>query len=46
MPYYSPCPVCGAALDPGERCDCKEKEKPPRYNNTEAAFPEEQIKQM
>jgi len=23
MAYYRPCPVCGAALDPGERCDCR-----------------------
>lgn len=22
MPYYRTCPHCGAALDPGERCDC------------------------
>lgn len=22
MSYYRPCPVCGAALDPGELCDC------------------------
>lgn len=25
--YYRPCPTCGASLDPGERCDCQEKEK-------------------
>lgn len=24
MPYYEPCPRCGANLDPGEKCDCKE----------------------
>ena len=23
MPYYHTCPLCGAALDPGERCDCR-----------------------
>lgn len=22
MSYYRTCPNCGAALDPGERCDC------------------------
>lgn len=22
--YYDVCPFCGAHLDPGERCDCKE----------------------
>ena len=25
MSYYRPCPRCGSNLDPGERCDCKEK---------------------
>lgn len=26
--YYNECPVCGAALDPGERCDyCAEKQE-------------------
>ena len=30
MSYYRPCSVCGAALDPGERCDCRtEKETAP-----------------
>lgn len=24
MKYYWTCPHCGANLDPGERCDCKE----------------------
>lgn len=23
MAYYRTCPDCGAALDPGERCDCR-----------------------
>ena len=22
--YYTECPECGATLDPGEKCDCKE----------------------
>lgn len=26
MPYYRECPVCGAALDPGEACECKHRE--------------------
>ena len=25
MSYYNVCPECGAALDPAEKCDCKEK---------------------
>ena len=24
---YRQCPICGANLDPGERCDCRENEK-------------------
>jgi len=24
--YYHTCPVCGANLDPGERCDCEEED--------------------
>lgn len=27
MPYYRTCQICGATLDPGERCDCYDKEK-------------------
>lgn len=27
MPYYRICPQCGAYLDPGELCDCQDKEK-------------------
>lgn len=23
--YYNKCPECGANLDPGEHCDCKEE---------------------
>ena len=23
MAMYCECPVCGASLDPGERCDCE-----------------------
>lgn len=25
--YYHTCPCCGANLDPGERCDCKDTEE-------------------
>ena len=28
MAYYKTCPDCGAALDPGEICDCREKAAP------------------
>lgn len=34
--YYVICPYCGAALDPGEKCDCK---------GTAAQLPEEQTEQ-
>lgn len=32
MAYYNICPDCGASLDPGERCDCRDRaeEKPKR----------------
>ena len=23
--YYNACPYCGANLDPGEKCECREK---------------------
>lgn len=26
MSYYRTCPNCGANLDPGEVCDCRDKE--------------------
>lgn len=25
--YFRRCPICGCALDPGERCDCQEKDE-------------------
>lgn len=28
MSYYRICPYCGAALDPGEKCDCGQKNRP------------------
>lgn len=27
MSYYVICPLCGAYLDPGEKCDCQEHEE-------------------
>lgn len=26
MSYYNKCDLCGANLDPGEKCDCSERE--------------------
>ena len=31
--FYKICPDCGCALDPGERCDCRDKEKGPSDAN-------------
>lgn len=33
MPYYHPCPLCGANLDPGEHCDCQNKTKEDKYHD-------------
>lgn len=27
---YKVCPNCGAHLDSGERCDCKDEKEPPK----------------
>lgn len=27
MSYYRTCPNCGAALDPGEKCECVQQER-------------------
>ena len=43
MPYYKPCPLCGAALDPGERCDCQDKETAPSATNTESGKVESEL---
>lgn len=37
MSYYRTCPNCGAALDPGERCDCREGTEGEARENREAA---------
>lgn len=44
MSYYHVCPHCGAHLDPGEVCDCREKEKPPAGAANTDEGGEEQIK--
>ena len=36
MAFYKCCPNCGAALDPGERCDCQDKKAAPGTANTES----------
>lgn len=36
MAYYRCCECCGAALDPGERCDCQDKKTAPGTANTES----------
>ena len=25
--YYNECPYCGSKLDPGEKCDCKDRRR-------------------
>ena len=36
MSYYSrTCPHCGAHLDPGERCDCRDEEAAADTANTD-----------
>ena len=37
MSYYRTCPNCGAALDPGERCDCQEGTEGEARENRETA---------
>lgn len=37
MSYYRACPICGAALDPCERCDClDEKDAAASATNTDS----------
>lgn len=44
MSYYRICPKCGAALDPGEKCDCeREREQTPR---TESDILREEITRL
>lgn len=35
MSYYRTCPLCGAHLDPGERCDCAAPPKSQPIGNLE-----------
>lgn len=30
MSFYKICPYCNAALDPGEKCDCREQKETER----------------
>lgn len=34
MSYFKVCPHCGAHLDPGERCDCRNEETARGATNT------------
>lgn len=38
MSYFTPCPVCGANNDPGERCDCQKEKAAPVRSEPEAAI--------
>ena len=43
MGYFNPCPLCGANLDPGEKCDCQdavEKPKPKKKEQYHMRFAE------
>lgn len=40
MAYFNTCPMCGAHLDPGERCTCSEAEdKPHKWQRDRAGKP-------
>lgn len=39
MSYYRICPICGAALDPGERCSNCQTEPSTKLEKTEKAAP-------
>ena len=43
MSYYRTCPLCGAALDPGEKCDCQRYDRinpyESEYDEQEPAWP-------
>lgn len=30
MAYYNVCPICKSNLDPGERCDCRQRKRQER----------------
>lgn len=41
---YRVCPLCGANLDPGERCTCQDEEKTaPSAENTESGKGESEV---
>ena len=41
MSYYRVCPLCGAALDPGESCDCDKKETALGVSSTQGGMVEQ-----
>ncbi len=34
--YYDECPICGATLDPNEKCDCGKDDKDGRACGTQS----------
>ncbi len=40
MAIYRKCEYCGSALDPGEKCDCNEKEEKPNEIKLNKGFSE------
>lgn len=36
MAYFNECPECGAHLDPGEECECKQRERRLKKRQAEA----------
>lgn len=37
--FYRTCPVCGAALDPGEKCDCTDEKAQKEANDPKCQRP-------
>jgi hypothetical protein len=42
--YYWTCPFCGANLDPGERCDCRDETPSEDYRTVQEGGEKEQCK--
>lgn len=46
MYHFRRCPICRAYLDPGERCDCQDKETAPDAANIEGGKAEQKSDQL